>query len=158
MCTTCTAYNDPQTRKTYFIIFFKALIFVSSLEKYLIPNNQVRENGYVVDDVPKQFTKGKSLHVIYVPEKELTIPFSMRVMMSYMTIRLIPEKKTESPKRTKTKREQEWIPYCVSWEDTEGFYKDREPVETYNTDILEEYINLNIRQVERVTGRFKGFK
>ena len=59
----------------------------------------------MVDDVPKQFTKGKSLHVIYVPEKELTIPFSMRVMMSYMTIRLTSEKKTESPKRTKIKSE-----------------------------------------------------
>ena len=44
-----------------------------------------------MDDIPKQFTKGKSLHEIYVPEKDLKIPFYMRGMMSYIIIRIPPD-------------------------------------------------------------------
>ena len=55
--------------------------------------------GCVVDDSPKHFTKGKSLYVIYIREKNLTIKFYMRGMMLYVSIRLPPEKKMESCKK-----------------------------------------------------------
>ena len=48
----------------------------------------MREKGFF-NSVLKQFTKGKLLHVIYVPEEVLTILFSIKVMMSYVPI-IIP--------------------------------------------------------------------
>ena len=74
--------------ETYILVYGQSLFFGEALEVSLVPPNQLRANGLVVDDVPKQSTKGKSLHGIYVPEKDLTIPFSMRGMMSYIPVRL----------------------------------------------------------------------
>ena len=59
VCTTCTAYNEPKMGDTYVIILGQVLFFVSSLDTSLVLPNQMRENGCVTDNSPKQFTKGK---------------------------------------------------------------------------------------------------
>ena len=70
--------------ENYVIIFGKVLLFVSSLDTSLVQPNQMRATGCVVYGVPKHFSKGKYLHKIYTPEKDLIITFSVRVMMSYI--------------------------------------------------------------------------
>ena len=46
----------------------------------------------------------------------------------------------------------------MSWADNEGVYEDTEPIGTYKNDLIEESINMNIREVEKVTRSFPGFK
>jgi hypothetical protein len=47
----------------------------------LINPNQLRANGIVVDDCPKQFSKD-STHSIYDPVTKVTIPLDMSDIMS----------------------------------------------------------------------------
>ena len=74
--------------ETCILVFGRAFIFGKYLETYLVPINYIRANGCFVGDVPKHFTKGRSLHRKYVPEEDLTIPCYTRGMMSYIPIRL----------------------------------------------------------------------
>ena len=68
--TTYKFYENSYMEDTY-IFFLPALLFGEYLEAYIVPSNQLRENGYFVEYLPKHFTKIRLLHSIYVPEVEL---------------------------------------------------------------------------------------
>jgi len=89
--TTGTAYDDKASGENIILVFDQSLLFGSSLQTSLSPPNQIRAAGHVVDDVPRQFTQERSLHVIHFPEEKLTIPFQLRVMMSYIATRFPTE-------------------------------------------------------------------
>ena len=88
ICTTGTAYDDPVSGDTWILVYGQSLFFGDCLETSLVPPNQMRAHGLVVDDVPRQFSGGKSMHGIYVPNEGVTIPFKMKGMMSYLLTRL----------------------------------------------------------------------
>ena len=46
----------------------------------------------------------------------------------------------------------------MSWADNEGIFMDIEPMWTYKNDLIEQSINMNIREVDKVTRSFPGFK
>jgi hypothetical protein len=53
------------------------------MDDSLISPNQLRANGLLVDTCPKQFSGGKSMHVIFIPNKDIFIPFRMHGCISY---------------------------------------------------------------------------
>ena len=56
------------------------------------PLNQFREASNIVNGVTKQLTQSRLLHGIYIPYLGLTIPFELRVMISYEVIKVLIEK------------------------------------------------------------------
>jgi hypothetical protein len=61
--TTCTAWDAPW-QQTYILAFPQSLFFGDKLENSLMPPNQLLANGLIVDECPKQFSNGQSLHGI----------------------------------------------------------------------------------------------
>jgi hypothetical protein len=81
------AYDDPATGKTYILHIAQALWLGHNHAASLICPNQLRSNGLRVDDIPLCFSGGKSLNGIYDPGSDVTLPFSMKGVISYLPIR-----------------------------------------------------------------------
>jgi hypothetical protein len=62
--TGATAWDDPDTRRTYVLKAGKLLWFGDKLDESLICMNQIRSRGHETDKIPLQFSKGKSIHGI----------------------------------------------------------------------------------------------
>ena len=95
VATVATAYDCPATGKVYVLVINEALYFGARMNHSLLCPNQLRANGVRVDDCPKQFD-GKSLHCIYVPEHDLTIPLELRGVISGITTRLPTEEELDN--------------------------------------------------------------
>ena len=52
-----TAYDDPSDGTTTLILFGQSLFFGDKMASSLICPNQVRENGNIVEDCPRQYNK-----------------------------------------------------------------------------------------------------
>jgi hypothetical protein len=87
--TSCTAWDAPWGQ-TYILAFPQSLFFGEQLENSLMPPNQLRANGLVVDDCTKQFSNGKSLHGIHLPDHDITIPFRLQGTISCITGNRLP--------------------------------------------------------------------
>jgi hypothetical protein len=68
-----TAYDLP-TGKTIILGVHQALFFGQTLEHSRCQPNQLREHGIIVEDCPKQYSGGKSLHGLFFPEEKIHIP------------------------------------------------------------------------------------
>ena len=82
--TIATAWVDPKTAETFILEFPESLYFGDRLCHSLICPNQLRSNGVVVNDVPRQFD-GRSTHSIVVPgdDSGIEIPLEMNGVISY---------------------------------------------------------------------------
>jgi len=70
-------WEDAESGKGYILIVHEALYFGDELEHSLLNPNQIRDNGIR----PQQFDK-ESTHTIYVPSCDLTIPLTLRGIIS----------------------------------------------------------------------------
>jgi hypothetical protein len=61
--TMCTAWDTPW-QWTYILAFPQSLFFGNKLKNSLMPPNQLHANGLIVDECPRQFSNGQSLHGI----------------------------------------------------------------------------------------------
>jgi hypothetical protein len=82
-----TAYDDPSTGKTYILHIAQALWLGHDHDESLLCPNQLRANGFQVDDIPLCYSGGKSLNGIHDPETKVTFPFSIKGVTSYLPIR-----------------------------------------------------------------------
>ena len=57
IATAATAYDDPSDGTTTLLLFGQSLFFVDKMASSLICPNQVRENGNIVEDCPRQYDK-----------------------------------------------------------------------------------------------------
>jgi hypothetical protein len=81
---TCvTAVDLADTQKTIIAVFHEGLYFGDTLKDSLLNPNQCRAHGLTVDTCPKQYSNGKSMHGIYVPEHDLILPFKLHGCISY---------------------------------------------------------------------------
>jgi hypothetical protein len=64
----------------------QSLWFGDKLDESLICMNQIRSRGHETDEIPLQFSKGKSIHGIRLEDSSLTLPFSMDGCISYLPI------------------------------------------------------------------------
>jgi hypothetical protein len=108
------AYDEPTTGKTYILHIAQALWLGTEHEASLICPNQLRSNGLQVDDIPLCFSDGKSLNGIYDPETDLTLPFSMKGVISYLPIRTPSEYEYLSCEKVWLTSEETWNPNSES--------------------------------------------
>ena len=79
--TVATVWTDVPNAKQYLLLFHEALFFGDRLQQSLICPNQLRANGLIVHDVPRQFD-ADSTHSIRVPDSDITIPLELKGIMS----------------------------------------------------------------------------
>jgi hypothetical protein len=116
--TAATAY-DHADGNTYILAFHEALYFGDSMATSLIPPAQLQANGMVVDTCLKQFSNGRSLHGIYMPLEDITIPFQNSGIISYLPIRLPTDRDMDDCKWL-------WMTSDAPWEPYGNFYTERE--------------------------------
>lgn len=81
VATVATLWTDPKDGSPYILIIHEALYFGDRLAESLLNPNQLRANGLVVEDVPRQFDNNSS-HSIVIPQSGITIPLSMQGVVS----------------------------------------------------------------------------
>jgi hypothetical protein len=110
---TCgTAYDDPATGEVLLLVFGQALFFGQRIKGSLIPPNQMRDNGLIVSDVPRQFDR-HSPHSIVVQDdddRELTIPLQLQGVISGFTGRKPTKKEIRTAPRVLMTYEEQWDP------------------------------------------------
>ena len=87
IATVGTAYDCPTTGQVYILVTHESLWFGERLGHTLWCPNQLRDNGMLVQDVPKQWDELSS-HSIYCPAARLRLPLKMKGVVSYIETRL----------------------------------------------------------------------
>ena len=107
-----TAYDLP-TGETIILGVHQALFFGASMEHSLCQPNQLREYGIIVDDCPKQYSNGKTLHGLLFPDDNLHIPFKLHGCLSYFPSSRLPSTREEldNCRWVHMSGEGEWDPY-----------------------------------------------
>ena len=81
VATVAILWHDPKNGQPYILIIHEALYFGDRMSHTLLMPNQLHANGLLVQDVPQQFD-ANSLHSIVVPKLGITIPLSLRGVIS----------------------------------------------------------------------------
>lgn len=87
IATVATAYDCPLSGQTYVLILNEALYFGDRISHSLLCPNQLRDNGIMVDDCPRQFDN-RSSHAIFIPEADLWIPLTLDGIISGFSTRM----------------------------------------------------------------------
>ena len=110
ICLVITAYDLP-TGETIILGVHQALFFGATMEHSLCQPNQFREHGLIVDDCPKMYSNGKTLHGMYIPDQELHIPFELHGCLSYFPTRLPTPDEIDTCRWVHMSGDGEWDPY-----------------------------------------------
>jgi hypothetical protein len=81
---TVATYWESPDGTPYILIIHEALYFGDRVDTTLLTPNQMRHNGLVVEDVPRQFDLN-STHSIYDPVSRVRIPLSLNGVFSGFT-------------------------------------------------------------------------
>jgi hypothetical protein len=81
---TVATYWESPNGTPYILIIHEALYFGDKFDVTLLTPNQMRHNGLVVEDVPRQFD-ADSTHSIYDPVSRIRIPLSLNGVFSGFT-------------------------------------------------------------------------
>jgi hypothetical protein len=80
--TVATAWDDPATGNVAVLYIHEALYFGDKMSHTLLCPNQLRANGWKVQDVPKQFDM-ESAHTIIDPTGTFRMPLEMCGVISF---------------------------------------------------------------------------
>ena len=137
-----TAYDDPSSGKTYILHIAQALWLGPDHDESLLCPNQLRANGFQIDDIPLCYSGGKSLNGIYDPETRVTFPFSVKGVISYLPIRTPPEFEYLSCDKI-------WLTSDETWNPNSDYIARAE--ESFNHDLGRQVMALRVlRGDERV--------
>jgi hypothetical protein len=126
-----TAYDDPITGDTLFLVIHEALYFGAKLPQTLLNPNQLRSHGNRVHDVPKQF-EPDSKHAIEIPHRDLTLPLGLDGIISYLPTR---KPTPEEMKEFRAQPQESWIeltsdvpwkPYSKEFREAENRLNERQ--------------------------------
>ena len=111
--TTATVWTDAHNN-SYLLLFHESLFFGDRLSQSLICPNQLRSNGLIVHDVPRQFDP-YSTHSIRIPDADLTIPLEMSgVISGFATTKPTPEELESLPRIVMT-ADSVWHPHSSTF-------------------------------------------
>jgi hypothetical protein len=123
-----TAYEDPETGKTYILILNQSLYMGDALNSTLLNLNQARSNGVKIDDVPLQFG---GTHSIFIPKHDLQIPLQIHGVLSCLPVRRPTIAEVENCEWIELTSEQEWDPKSNYMQEQELACKDQEHNEAH---------------------------
>jgi hypothetical protein len=72
-----------------------------------------------VDDVPKQYSNGRSLHGMHHPGEDIFVPFSLHGCISYFPTRLPAQEEMDTCRWTTFTSEKELSPYSDHFQKSE---------------------------------------
>jgi hypothetical protein len=124
--TAVTAIDLAHTQETVILVFHEALYFGKRMEESLINPNQLRVNGLIVDTCPKQFSGGKSMHGIYVPDENLYLPFHLHGVISHLVTYLPTDEQLNNCRWIYMTSDAEWKPYSEIFSENEKAYQNVE--------------------------------
>ena len=80
--------HDTKDGRTFILNMNQCLDFTDGMENSLLCPNQARDNGVIVNDIPKFLDpSGKSTHSIYFPMEDINLPLDMNGLISYLPVR-----------------------------------------------------------------------
>jgi len=119
IATVATAWDDPAGGPTVILVVNEALYFGDRMNHSLLCPNQIRANGLVVNDVPKQFD-GTSLHAIMDPKSETKLPLLLSGVISYLETRKPTDEELEECMHIELTSPTPWEPYDEGFEKAEA--------------------------------------
>jgi hypothetical protein len=112
------AYDHPITGETYILIFCQALYLGDKLEHSLICPNQARQNGVIVEYVPRHLSHdAKSTHSPYFPDEDVRLPLKLRGVISYLPTCYPSNHELDNCHWLCVTGEDEWQPYDEKFEE-----------------------------------------
>jgi hypothetical protein len=121
-----TAYNDPITGDTLFLVIHEALYFGDRLPQMLLNQNQIRYHGNKkVHNVTKQFDLDLQ-HAIKIPSKNLLLPLGLDVIILYLptckpTQEKMMEFRNQNPENwIELTSDVAWIPYSKEFREAKN--------------------------------------
>ena len=115
--TCATAYDCPDTGKTFLLLFGQALYFGNKVNTTLLCPNQMRAAGNVVEDTPCQYDDKSSHSITFIDQDDdelrLNIPMNLDGVISNFITRLPTDEeiKDETLSYFWATSEEEWNPY-----------------------------------------------
>jgi hypothetical protein len=122
--TCATAIDIAATQTTIIAVFHESLYFGDSLKESLLNPNQCQANSLTVDTCPRQYSNGKSVHGIHIPEADLFLPFRLHGCISYFSSRLPTEEELANCDRVVHTSPAEWDPYADAFAEEEAIYEN----------------------------------
>jgi hypothetical protein len=123
--TVVTAWDDPGTGEVIILYIHEALYFGDKMFHMRLCPNQLRANGWTVQDVPKQFD-AELAHAITDPSGHLQMPLEMNGVISYLPTRLPTEKELAECDSYDLTSEVPWEPYSPSFHEREQRMADEQ--------------------------------
>ena len=118
----CATAIDLNGGETLILVINEALFFGNRMTHTLLCPNQLRANGLIVDDVPKQFDN-KSRHAVVIPrtstESELVLPLEMKGIISFLQTRRPTKKELEECSHVELTSPHPWEPYSQEFGNNE---------------------------------------
>ena len=111
-----TAYDSPEGET--FILLVNEALSMPNLEPSLLCPNQLRSNGIIVNNYPRQFDS-LSTHSIHIDEYNLTIPLYMDGIMSMIPVRYPKKHEEEQCTWIPLTSPQDWNPNSDEFEKAE---------------------------------------
>jgi hypothetical protein len=85
--TMATVWVDPSNGKSYLLVIHEGIYCGDTMRHSLLNPTQLRANGILVQDCPKQFDHTSS-HSLFIPDHEVSIPLHLKgVISSFVTHR-----------------------------------------------------------------------
>jgi hypothetical protein len=113
-----TAFDDPETGEVIVLYIHNALYFGDRMSHTLLCPNQLRANGWTVQDVPKQSDAG-SAHAIIDPTGHLRMPLEMSGVISYLRTQKPTDKELEECASYDLTSDAPWETYSPSFQERE---------------------------------------
>jgi hypothetical protein len=118
IATVATAWDDPATGQVIVLYIHEALYFGDKMSHTLLCSNQLRVNGWKVQDVPKQ-VNAESAHAIIDPTGTFRMPLEMSGVISFLPTRRPTDKELETCVSYDLTSDVPWEPYSPSFRERE---------------------------------------
>jgi hypothetical protein len=118
IATVAKAWDDPATGDVTVLYIHEALYFGDKMSHTLLCPNQLRANGWKVQDVPKQFDT-ESAHAIIDPTGTFWMPLEMSGVISYLRTRRPTDEELKTCVSYDLTSDVPWEPYSLSFRERE---------------------------------------
>jgi hypothetical protein len=105
---------ESEGGERYLLVIHEALFFGDDMTESLINPNQLRANGIVVDDCPRQFSI-YSTHSIYDPMTKVTIPLDISGIMSGFNTFMPTQDELDNLPWIVLTENAKWDPHSLLW-------------------------------------------
>ena len=160
--TCATAYTNLDDGRTCILLYGQMLYFGDSLSASLICPNQVRDNGNLVDDCPRQYSSSSKHGLTLQNDEEgamdLFVPLEMDGVISYFESRKPTQDEIDNCDHYWMTSEVEWNPHAARFAEDEDAMNDAVPQEEVKISAMKKVkkVSFTIPLVDEIPGTGNG--